>query len=223
MGNKMHPTVEKIGELGVVLVVRAKGDENTMKGLQAMVDGGVKAIEITFSVPNAPAVIRAVAERFGDKIMLGAGTVLTPLDAAAAVENGARYLVSPNTNVEVIGMAKRLGVPVLPGAYTPTEVVAAWSAGADVVKIFPASVGGPEYIKALRGPLPHIPMLPTGGVDDKTAPAFLEAGAFALGAGSNLFNAKLLAAGDFKGLSDLAARFVGVVTETRRKLAAAKK
>src|SRR5512135_2328242 len=111
---KVNETVAKVGELGVVLVVRAKGDENTMKGLAAMVDGGVKALEITFSVPNAPAVIRAVNERFGNAIVLGAGTVLTPLDAAAAVEAGAKFLVSPNTNPEVIGMAKRLGVPVMP-------------------------------------------------------------------------------------------------------------
>jgi len=214
---KINETVAKVGELGVVLVVRAKGDENTMKGLQAMVDGGVKALEITFSVPNAPAVIRAVAERFGDRIILGAGTVLTPLEAAAAVESGASFLVAPNTNVEVIGMAKRLDVPVMPGAFTPTEVVAAWMAGADVVKIFPASVGGPDYLKALRAPLPHIPLMPTGGVDDKTAPAFIEAGAFALGAGSNLFNAKLLAAGDFKGLTEIAARFVAVVKAAREK------
>ena len=219
---KVNETVAKIGELGVVLVVRAKGDENTMKGLQAMVDGGVKALEITFSVPNAPAVIRAVAERFGDGILLGAGTVLTPLEAAAAVEAGARFLVAPNTNVEVIGMAKRLGVPVMPGAYTPTEVVAAWMAGADAVKIFPASVGGPDYIKAIRAPLPHIPLMPTGGVDDKTAPAFIEAGAFALGAGSNLFNAKLLAAADFKGLAEIAARFVAVVKAAREKAKAKK-
>ena len=215
---KMHPTVERIRDLGVVLVVRAKGDENTMKGIEAMLAGGVTAIEITFSVPNAVAVIRAVRERFGTDILLGAGTVLNPSDAAGAVGAGAEFVVSPNTNLEVIGMAKRLGVPVMPGAFTPTEVVNAWAAGADVVKIFPASVGGPAYIKALRGPLPHIPMLPTGGVNDKTAGPFIEAGAFALGAGSNLFDKKLLAAEDFKGLADLAKRFTAGVREAREKL-----
>ena len=216
---KTHPTVEKIGDLGVVLVVRAKGDENTMKGIEAMIAGGVRAIEITFSVPNAVAVIRAVKERFGADILLGAGTVLNPSDAAGAVRAGAEYVVSPNTNLEVIGIAKRLGVPVMPGAFTPTEVVDAWSAGADVVKIFPASVGGPAYIKALRGPLPHIPMLPTGGVNDKTAGPFIAAGAFALGAGSNLFDKKLLAAEDYAGLTKLAKSFMAGVAEARKKLA----
>ena len=217
---KMHPTVEKIRDLGVVLVVRAKGDEQTMKGIAAMIEGGVKAIEITFSVPNAVAVIKAVKERFGADILLGAGTVLNPSDAAGAVGAGAQYVVSPNTNPEVIGISKRLGVPVMPGAFTPTEVVNAWAAGADVVKIFPASVGGPAYIKALRGPLPHIPMLPTGGVNDKTAGPFIEAGAFALGAGSNLFDKKLLAAEDYAGLTKLAKSFMTGVAEARKKLAA---
>jgi len=216
-------TVAKVGELGIVLVVRAKGDENTMKGLEAMVNGGVKALEITFSVPNAVEVIRAVGARFGDRILLGAGTVLTPEEARGAVGAGARFVVSPNTNPEVLAAAKQLNVPAMPGAFTPTEVVNAWNLGASVVKIFPASVGGPDYLKAIRAPLPHIPLMPTGGVDDKTAPEFIAAGAFALGAGSNLFNAKLLAAGDFKGLAELAARFVAVVAEARKKLAAAKK
>jgi 2-dehydro-3-deoxyphosphogluconate aldolase/(4S)-4-hydroxy-2-oxoglutarate aldolase len=211
--------VEKIGKLGVVLVVRAKGDDKTMKGIEAMIKGGVTAIEITFSVPNAISVIKAVKERFGDGILLGAGTVLNPSDAAGAVGAGAEYIVAPNTNPEVIGIAKRLDVPVMPGAFTPTEVVAAWAAGADVVKIFPASVGGPDYIKALKGPLPHIPMMPTGGVDDKTAAPFIAAGAFALGAGSNLFNAKLLAAEDWQGLTDLASRFMDGVRTARAKRA----
>jgi len=216
--NKMHPTVEKIRDLGVVLVVRAKGDEGTMKGLEAMIEGGVTAIEITFSVPNAIAVIKAVKERFGDDVLLGAGTVLNPSDAVGAVGAGAEYVVSPNTNLEVIGIAKRLGVPVMPGAFTPTEVVNAWSAGADVVKIFPASVGGPAYLKALKGPLPHIPLMPTGGVNDKTAGPFIEAGAIALGAGSNLFDKKLLAAEDYAGLTRLAQRFMKGIAEARAKL-----
>ncbi len=219
MEQPLHPTVEKIRDLGVVLVVRAKGDEGTMKGIEAMIEGGVTAIEITFSVPNAIAVIKSVKERFGSNIILGAGTVLNPSDAAGAVRAGAEYIVSPNTNPEVIGISKRLGVPVMPGAFTPTEVVNAWAAGADVVKIFPASVGGPAYIKALRGPLPHIPMMPTGGVNDKTAGPFIEAGAFALGAGSNLFDKKLLAAEDYKGLTSLAKSFMSGVAEARAKLA----
>jgi len=221
--DRIKETVAKVGELGVVLVVRAKGDENTMKGLEAMVNGGVKALEITFSVPNAPEVIRAVKARFGDGVLLGAGTVLSAEQARNAAEAGAAFLVAPNIDPQVMAAAKKLGVPMMPGAFTPSEVVSAWQQGASVVKIFPASVGGPDYLKAIRAPLPHIPLMPTGGVDDKTAPEFIAAGAFALGAGSNLFNAKLLAAGDFKGLTEIAARFVAVVAEARKKLAAAKK
>ena len=221
--DRIKETVAKVGELGVVLVVRAKGDENTMKGLEAMVNGGVKALEITFSVPNAPKVIRAVKARFGDQVLLGAGTVLSAEQARNAAEAGAAFLVAPNIDPQVMAAAKKLGVPMMPGAFTPSEVVSAWQQGASVVKIFPASVGGPDYLKAIRAPLPHIPLMPTGGVDDKTAPEFIAAGAFALGAGSNLFNAKLLAAGDFKGLTEIAARFVAVVAEARKKLAAAKK
>ncbi len=216
---KIHSTVEKIRELGVVLVVRAKGDEGTMKGIEAMIAGGVKAIEITFSVPNAIEVIAAVKKRFGDKVLLGAGTVMNTQDAVGAVEAGAEYIVSPNTNFEVIGIAKRMGVPVMAGAFTPTEVVNAYAAGSDVVKIFPASVGGPSYIKALKGPLPNIPMMPTGGVNDKTAAPFIEAGAFALGAGSNLFDKKLLAAEDYDGLTKLARSFMDGVAAARAKLA----
>ena len=211
-----NPTLKKIHDVGIVLVVRAeKADETLFSALGAIAEGGVKAIEITFSVPDAVSVIRQVAERFGDDVILGAGTVLNPSDAVAAVGAGATYVVSPNTNVEVIGVAKRMGVPVMPGAFTPTEVVTAYNAGADVVKIFPASVGGPGHLKALRGPLPHIPMMPTGGVNLETAAPFIKAGAFALGAGGNLYDKKLIASGDFAGLTALAKRYVDLIAEAR--------
>jgi 2-dehydro-3-deoxyphosphogluconate aldolase/(4S)-4-hydroxy-2-oxoglutarate aldolase len=211
-----NPTLKSIHDVGIVVVVRAeKADETLFKALGAIAEGGVKAIEITFSVPDAVSVIREVKKRFGGDIVLGAGTVLNPSDAVAAVGAGATYVVAPNTNVEVIGISKRMGVPVMPGAFTPTEVVAAYNAGADVVKVFPASVGGPSYIKALRGPLPHIPLLPTGGVNTETAGPFIKAGAFALGAGGNLFDKKLIGRGDFAGLTALAKRYVGLIKEAR--------
>jgi len=210
-------TLDQIRELGIVLVVRGKSADELMGGIQAVYEGGVRAIEITFSVADAVSLIAKLNERLGDKILLGAGTVMNPSDAVAAVNAGARYVVAPNTNIEVVGMAKRLGVPVMPGAYTPTEVVNAWNAGADVVKIFPASVGGPEYIRTLKGPLPDIPLMPTGGVDMDTAAAFLDAGAFALGTGTALFDKKLLAAKDYKGLTERAKAFVKIVKEARGK------
>src|SRR5881394_658410 len=162
--NTTSKTVMKtIGELGAVLVVRCETEEEAVNGIRAVMEGGIKAVKVTFTVPGAPAVIRRVKHEFGDSILLGAGTVLTPEQAEDAVDAGALYLIAPNTDEKVIGAAKRLGVPIMPGAFTATEVVRAWDLGADAVKIFPASLGGPAYIKALRAPLPHIPMIPTGG------------------------------------------------------------
>ncbi len=186
-----------------------------MRGIEAVYKGGVRAAEITFSAPGAVRVVEEMKRRFGDDLILGAGTVLNPSDAAAAVNAGARYVVAPNMNPEVIGIARRLGVPVMPGAYTPTEVVSAWAAGADVVRLFPAAVGGPGYLKTMKAALPQIPLLPAGGIDLETAGPFLEAGAFALGIGSNLFDRKLLAGGDFEGLTELARRYCEEVKAAR--------
>ena len=216
MVHEMSETVKAIGEGGVVLVVRAeKADDGMMRGIEAVYEGGVRAIEITFSVPGAVNVIEELRRRFGKEIVLGAGTILNPSDAAAAVNAGAGYVVAPNTNPEVIGISKRLGVAVMPGAFTPTEVVAAWAAGADAIKLFPASVGGPAYLRAIRAPLPHLPLMPTGGVDLETAGPFIKAGAFALGVGSNLFDRKLLAKGDYQGLTELARRYCRAVKAAR--------
>ena len=216
MVHEMSETVRAIGESGVVLVVRAhRADDTMMRGIEAVCEGGVRAVEIALSVPGAVNLIEEVHRRFGEEIVLGAGTVLNPSDAAAAVNVGARYVVAPNTNSEVIGISKRLGVAVMPGAFTPTEVVSAWAAGADAVELFPASVGGPDYLRAIKTLLPHIPLLPTGGVDVETAGPFIEAGAFALGVGSNLFDKKLLAKGDFAGLTRLARRYCRAVRAAR--------
>ena len=169
------------------------------------------AAEITFTVPDAVEVIRHVRREVGDAVVLGAGTVLDPETARAALLAGAEYIVSPTVNVEVIRLCRRYDKVVMPGAFTPTEVLTAWEAGADVVKIFPAEVGGPAYLKALRGPLPQIRLMPTGGVDLNTAESFLEAGACCLGVGSSLVEPKAVAAGDFARLRDLAARYATVV------------
>ena len=151
--------------------------------------------------------IRRVKHEFGDSILLGAGTVLTPEQAEDAVDAGAVYLISPNTDEKVIGAANRLGVVSIPGAFTATEVVRAWDMGADAIKIFPASLGGPSYIKALKAPLPHVPMIPTGGVDERTVGDFYRAGAFACGVGGALFDLKRLKAKDYAGMTEVAKRF----------------
>lgn len=208
-------TLRRIGEVSAVLVVRAASADEALGGIEAVVAGGLNAVEVTFSVPGAPMVIREVRRVMGDKLLLGAGTVLSAEDAEDAVDAGATYLVAPNTDAKVIGAAKRLGVPVFPGAFTASEIVHAWDLGADVVKVFPASLGGPGYIRALRAPLPHIPLMPTGGIDEGNVGEFLRAGAFAVGAGGALFDAKKLKAKDWKGMTETAARFVSAVRAAR--------
>lgn len=207
--------MEQIQACGVVVVVRADDPESVLPGIEAVLKGGCRAVEITFTVPDAVGVIRRVAQAFGDEILLGAGTVMNPSDGVAAADAGAKFLVSPNTNPDVIGMAKRLGVPICPGAVTPTEVVSAWNAGADCVKIFPASALGPDYIKALRGPLPHIPLMPTGGVSAENAGDYIRAGAFVLGAGSSLFDPKLLAAKNYDEMTARAQAFCEAIAAAR--------
>ncbi len=204
-------TLKQIEELGVLLVVRAENASDAIKGIEAVVKGGIKAVEITFSVPGAPDVIREVGREFGETLLLGAGTVMTVQQANEAAEAGARYLIAPNTDERVINEAKKLNVPVFPGAFTPTEVARAWDLGADAVKIFPASVGGPAYLKALKAPLSNIRMVPTGGVNEKTVGDFFKAGAFAVGAGGALFDNKLIQTGDFKTMTDTAARFMAAL------------
>ncbi len=174
------------------------------------------AAEITFTVPDAVEVIRQVRREVGTTVCLGAGTVLDPETARAAILAGAEYIVAPTVNLDVIRLCRRYDVPVMPGAFTPTEVVAAWEAGADIVKIFPADVGGPNFLKALRGPLPQIRMMPTGGVDLNTATAFLKAGACCLGVGGSLVEPQAVAKGDFAHLRDLAAQFAAIVHKFRQ-------
>ncbi|MBI3829947.1 MAG: bifunctional 4-hydroxy-2-oxoglutarate aldolase/2-dehydro-3-deoxy-phosphogluconate aldolase [Planctomycetes bacterium] len=209
--------LQRIGDLGAILVVRADSEEDALAGVRAVVEGGIRAIEVTFTVPGAPSVIHAIHREMGDSVLLGAGTVMHQEDAEDAVDAGATFLVAPNTDERVIGAAKRFGVPILPGAFTPSEVVRAWDLGADAVKIFPASLGGAAYIKALRAPLPHIPMVPTGGVDEKTVGDFVKAGAYAVGAGGSLFDTKKIKEKKFKEMTETAARFVAALKAAREE------
>jgi 2-dehydro-3-deoxyphosphogluconate aldolase/(4S)-4-hydroxy-2-oxoglutarate aldolase len=195
--------------------VRSETSEPLVQVAKALAEGGVTAIEVTFTVPGAIDVIRQVSQELGDSIALGAGTVLDPETARAAILAGAEYIVAPTLNHEVIRVCRRYDKAAMPGAFTPTEVLSAWEAGADVVKIFPAESGGPAYLKALRGPLPQIRLMPTGGVDLTTAESFLKAGACCLGVGSALVDAKTVAAGDFGRIRDLAKQFRAIVRQFR--------
>ncbi|HWE36027.1 MAG TPA: bifunctional 4-hydroxy-2-oxoglutarate aldolase/2-dehydro-3-deoxy-phosphogluconate aldolase [Isosphaeraceae bacterium] len=208
-------TLRRILDGGIIAVVRAESGERLAQVVRALAEGGVTAAEITFTVPDAVDVIRTVREELGDRVVLGAGTVLDPETARAALLAGAEYIVAPTVNLDVIRLCRRYDKVVMPGAFTPTEVLAAWEAGADVVKVFPAEFGGPAYLKALRGPLPQVRLMPTGGVDLTTAPAFLQAGACCLGVGGSLVDAKAVASGDFGRLRDLASQFAAVVRRHR--------
>ncbi len=200
---------------GVVAVVRAKSGDSLVKVAEAIAAGGVRAIEITFTTPDCLEVIKAVSKACGKTNVIGAGTVLDPETARAAILAGASYIVSPSTNLATIELCKRYNVPVMPGCLTPTEVVAAWQAGADVIKIFPANVMGPGYIKDLLGPLPQCRFTPTGGVDVKTIGQYIKAGAVAGGVGSALVDAKLVDAGNFAELTERAKALIAAVKAAR--------
>jgi 2-dehydro-3-deoxyphosphogluconate aldolase/(4S)-4-hydroxy-2-oxoglutarate aldolase len=183
--------------------------------IRALAAGGVTVAEVTLTVPNALDVIRETKAALGDSVLLGAGTVLDVETCRAALLAGAEFIVSPTVNLDVIRLCRRYDKLVMPGAFTPTEILAAWEAGADVVKVFPAEVVGPAFFKALRGPLPQVRLMPTGGVDLTTAAAFLKAGACCLGIGSQLVDPTLVAARAFDRLRDLAAQYVEVVRRAR--------
>jgi 2-dehydro-3-deoxyphosphogluconate aldolase/(4S)-4-hydroxy-2-oxoglutarate aldolase len=208
-----------IHEVGVVPIVRAPSAEEAFQAVEAIVAGGIGIVEITMTVPNALRVMERVAERYGDKVLLGAGTILDPETCRAALLAGAEFIVTPSLDVRVIEVARRYSKPCLPGALTPTEVVTAWQAGADLVKIFPCGpVGGPKYIKALKGPFPHIELVPTGGVNLETAPEFIKAGAAAVAVGGELVDVKALREGRLDTITSNARKYVEAVRAGREAL-----
>jgi 2-dehydro-3-deoxyphosphogluconate aldolase/(4S)-4-hydroxy-2-oxoglutarate aldolase len=209
--------MQRVLDCGVVAVVRANDGSQLVEVCRALADGGIDVAEITFTVPDAIDVLKAVKRELGNRILLGAGTILDPETARAAILAGAEYLVSPTLNLEVIAMARRYGKLSMPGAFTPTEILTAYEAGADIVKIFPAEIVGPAYFKAIRGPLPQVRMMPTGGVDTTTAEKFLDAGACCLGMGSMLIDPKALAAGDMAKIRESAAKYRAIVDAWRAK------
>jgi 2-dehydro-3-deoxyphosphogluconate aldolase/(4S)-4-hydroxy-2-oxoglutarate aldolase len=209
--------LSRVLKSAIVAVIRAEKGEILVDVAEALLAGGIDVMEVTFTVPRAHQVIEKVAAKLGDRVLLGAGTVLDAETARAALLCGAEFIVSPNTNVEVIEVCRRYSKLIMPGALTPTEVVTAWQAGADIVKIFPSDLTGPKYLKALHGPLPHIRLMPTGGVNLETAEDFLKAGACALGIGSSLVDPKLVAAGNLKKIEDLARQYVRIVSEFQNK------
>jgi 2-dehydro-3-deoxyphosphogluconate aldolase/(4S)-4-hydroxy-2-oxoglutarate aldolase len=211
-----------ITEIGIVPVVRTLSAEGAVRAIDAIYRGGIRAAEITMTVPGAIRALEKVADQFGDKIVLGAGTVLDPETARTCMLAGAEFFVTPSLKTSTIEVAKRYSKVICPGALTPTEVVTAWEAGADIVKIFPCgNVGGPQYIKALKGPLPHIDMIPTGGVSLETAGEFLKAGACAVAVGEALVDAKSVKEGRFESIEDRARQYLAVIARARRDMKSA--
>jgi 2-dehydro-3-deoxyphosphogluconate aldolase/(4S)-4-hydroxy-2-oxoglutarate aldolase len=204
-----------IRETGVIAIMRAQNPDQLIAAADAIKKGGVRVIEVTMTTPGALNVIAEAAKRYGQEVLFGAGTVLDPETARSAILAGAGFVVAPTLNLAVIALCNRYGIPVMPGCFTPTEMLTAWEAGADMIKLFPAEVGGPGLIKALLAPLPQLQIVPVGGVDLNTAAAFIRNGAVALGVGGSLINQKLLDAGDMDELTRRAAAFVEEVKKGR--------
>jgi len=210
---------DRIAEIGVVPVVRASSSREALIAAEAVCQGGIPIVEITMTVPGAVEVIRELSKSSGAEVLIGAGTVLDPDTARRCLDAGAQFLVSPGLNLPTVELAVREKMLIMAGALTPTEVITAWNAGSDFVKIFPCGqVGGAKYIKALKGPLPQIPLVPTGGVNLNTAAEFIEAGAAALGIGGELVQADALKSGKSQIITENARKFVEIVKQTRARM-----
>lgn len=206
--------LQKLMQSGVVAVVRAENSEQAIKITEACMKGGIAAIEITFTIPEAAQVIADLRKAYSpEEMIIGAGTVLDPETARIAILAGAQYIVSPSLNLETVKLCNRYQVPVMPGAMTIAEVIAAMEAGADIVKIFPGDAFGPSFIKAIKGPIPQAPLMPTGGVNLENVGEWIKAGCVAVGIGGNLTaGAKT---GDYQSIEEIAKQFIGKVRAAR--------
>ena len=207
--------INQIESTGLVAIIRASSSEELIGVVSALREGGVTCIEVTMTTPDALEVIRAAREAVGDSAAIGAGTVLDAETARAVMLAGAQFVVAPMLDLPTVEICKRYSVPVMPGAMTPTEIVRAWQAGADMVKVFPTSTLGAKFIKDIRGPLPQIKLVPTGGVNLDTVGEFIRAGASALGVGSALVSKDAVKNRDFAGLKSAAAEFLRRVRQAR--------
>jgi 2-dehydro-3-deoxyphosphogluconate aldolase/(4S)-4-hydroxy-2-oxoglutarate aldolase len=207
--------IRRLLEPGIIAIIRADTSDQLIEAAEALYSGGVTAMEVTMTTPNALQVISDVSARFGSKVLMGVGSVLDSETCRAAILAGAEFVVTPVTKPEVIRLANRYGKPIAAGAFTPTEALTAHESGADFIKLFPAEIGGPEYVKTLLAPLPMLQIIPTGGVTPETAPAFLRAGCVAVGAGSALVSREILVNRDWKTLKARAEAFVWSVRKVR--------
>jgi 2-dehydro-3-deoxyphosphogluconate aldolase / (4S)-4-hydroxy-2-oxoglutarate aldolase len=213
--SKKEENLQQMMQGGVVAIIRAESSDGLLKVVEAIGQGGITAVEITMTTPNALAMISEVAVKYRGSVLIGVGTVLDSETARLAILAGAEFVVSPHLNMDVIKTVKRYSKIVIPGAFTPTEIITAWESGADIVKVFPTSSVGPEYIRDLKGPLPQILMMPTGGVTFQNATAFIKAGAAALAVGGNLASKKAIAEGRYQEITENAKKFVHIVKDAR--------
>ena len=207
--------LQRVLDLGLVAIIRAPNGDRLLEVAEALYAGGIDVIEVTFTVPGVIDIIKQLRDKIGDRILLGAGTVLDVETARAAILAGAEFIVTPTVNTEVIKLCQRYGKVVMSGAFTPTEILTAWEAGADIVKVFPADVGGPSYLKAVHGPLPQVRLLPTGGVNLDTLNSFVKAGACAVGLGGALVEKDALENGDMQRIENAARDFVKAMQKAR--------
>lgn len=208
-------TLAKVQELGLLAVLRGPSEDVTVSMVDALVAGGVTGIEVTYTTPNAPTVVKRLKDKYGDDILLGMGTLTEPEQAAEAAEAGANFLVSPHTEPELAAAMRETGLALMMGALTPSEVVLSRKLGSDVVKVFPGSLGGPSHMKALKAPFPDIPMMPTGGVSKDNVAEWFKVGAVAVGAGSQLAPKNLAAEGKFDEITVIARDFVAAIAAAR--------
>ena len=210
-------TSQTIERVGLIPVLRAKNAAQAHAIVKAMIAGGVNVVEVTMTVPGAVGILKELKREYGNELLLGSGTVTTAEEAEATIEAGAEFVVSPSFHPEVIAKTRALGKVSIPGALTPSEVITAWNAGADYVKVFPCSaVGGASYLKALLAPFPHLKLIPTGGVTLQTAEGFLRAGAHALGVGSDLVNLAAVDAGTPETITETARAYLKVLAQVRQ-------
>ena len=214
---KKHEKLSIIRDTGVVAIMRAQSSDQLITAADAIKAGGVQVIEVTMTTPGALSVIETAKARYGDEVLFGAGSVLDPETARAAILAGADFIVAPTLKLDMVALCNRYSIPVMPGCYTPTEALTAWEAGADMIKLFPASFGGAGLVKAILAPLPHLEIVPVGGVNLDTAADFIRKGAAALGVGSSLVNQKLLDNGDLDELARRAEAFIQEVQKGREE------
>lgn len=215
MASTITERLDIIRETGVIAILRARDAEGLLKAAGALLEGGVRVVEVTMTTAGALEVIGAVRRHYGDKLLFGAGSVLDAETARAAILAGAQFIVAPTLKQETIVMGHRYGVPIIPGCYTPTECLAALEYGAQMIKLFPASIGGPAYVKALLAPLPQLSIIPVGGVALENVAAYIRAGAVAVGVGGELVSQQLLDEGDLETIQRRAAAFVEEVHKGR--------